>query len=293
MKLSAPELLLDARAALGEGPAWDAATSRLTWVDIHAGRLHFYDPRSGQHEWVQVEPPLGCAAPAQGGNFIVAMRHGIGLLNPRTGQVNLLAAPEAHLPGNRFNDGKCGPDGRFLAGTMDNREVEASGALYSYSPNGALKTLVTGVRISNGLTWSPDARTLYYIDTPTFEVKAFEYDLESGEISSPRVVVSIPPRLGFPDGMTSDQAGRLWIAMWGGAAVTVWDPATGQLLETLPIPAKNVTACVFGGEHGTDLFVTSARQGLTYADLAEYPLSGGLFRVRTDVPGMPTFVFGA
>ncbi len=115
---------------------------RLTWVDIHAGRLHFYDPRSGQEEWVQVDPPLGCAAPAQGGNFIVGMRHGIGLLNPRTGQLSLLAAPEAHLPGNRFNDGKCGPDGRFLAGTMDNREVEASGALYSYSPNGALKTLL-------------------------------------------------------------------------------------------------------------------------------------------------------
>ncbi len=93
--------------------------------------------------------------------------------------------------------------------------------------------------------------------------------------------------------MTSDQAGRLWIAMWGGAAVTVWDPATGQLLETLPLPAKNVTACVFGGEDGTDLFVTSARQGLTHADLTEYPLSGGLFRIRTDVAGMPTFVFGA
>ncbi|MCS6993495.1 MAG: SMP-30/gluconolactonase/LRE family protein [Anaerolineales bacterium] len=292
MKLSAPELLLDAQAALGEGPAWNAVHRCLSWVDIHAGRLHLYNPSSGEQETLSVDPPLGCAAPAQGGKFILGMRHGIALLHPQTGQLSVLASPEAHLPGNRFNDGKCGPDGRFLAGTMDNSEKEASGALYSYAPNGALKTLVTGVRISNGLAWSRDYRTLYYIDTPTFEVKAYDYDLESGEIANPRVVISIPPRLGFPDGMTSDAAGRLWIGMWGGAAVTVWNPNSGQLLETLPLPAKNVTACVFGGENGTDLFITSARQGLTRADLSEYPLSGGLFRVQTNVEGMPTFSFG-
>lgn len=292
MKLSQPELLLNARAELGEGPAWDAAHGRLSWVDIYAGDLHLYDPKTNLDEKIAAGAPLGCAAPTRSGNLILGLGNGIAALNPDTVILSVLAAPEAHLPGNRFNDGKCGPDGRFLAGTMDNSEKEASGALYSYSPDGSLKTLITGVRISNGLAWSPDHQTLYYIDTPTFKVMAYDYDLVSGEIGHPRVAVSTPPALGWPDGMTSDAAGRLWVCMWGGAAITVWDPANGKLLEKIAIPAKNVTACAFGGDNGTDLFVTSARKGLETADLTEYPLTGGLFRLQTDVEGMPTFVFG-
>ncbi len=292
MKHSSPQLLLDAQAALGEGPAWDSARKRLYWVDIYAGHLRIYDPKINMDEKIELDAPLGCVAPARSGNLILGIRSSIASLNLDTAKLTVLASPEARLPGNRFNDGKCAPDGRFLAGTMDNSETEACGALYSYSPDGALKTLVSGARISNGLAWSRDHKTMYYIDTPTFNVMAYDYDLASGEIGNPRVAVSIPPRFGFPDGMTSDMQGRLWIALWGGAAISVWDPANGQLLETIPIPAKNVTACVFGGEHGTDLFVTSARKGLTPAVLAEYPLTGGLFRIQTGVEGMPTFVFG-
>jgi len=299
MKLSRPELILDARAQLGEGPAWDAAHGRLSWVDIYAGHLHLFDPKTNLDEKIEVGAPLGCAAPTRSGNLILGLGNGLAALSPVLSNVagldpvklTWLAAPEAHLPGNRFNDGKCGPDGRFLAGTMDNAEVEASGALYSYAPDGTLKTLITGVRISNGLAWSPDHKTLYYIDTPTFKVMAYDYDLASGEIANPRVAVSTPPALGWPDGMTSDAEGRLWVCMWGGAALTVWDPANGKLLEKIAIPAKNVTACAFGGENGADLFVTSARRGLEAADLTEYPLTGGLFRLQTAVSGMPTFVF--
>jgi len=292
MKLSQPELLLNACAQLGEGPAWDAARGRLSWVDIYAGDLHLYDPKTNLDEKIAAGAPLGCAAPTRSGNLILGLGNGIATLNLDPVKLTWLAAPEAYLPGNRFNDGKCGPDGRFLAGTMDNSEKEASGALYSYSPDGTLKTLIAGVRISNGLAWSPDHQTLYYIDTPTFKVMAYDYDLASGEVGHPRVAVATPPALGWPDGMTSDAAGRLWVCMWGGAAITVWDPANGKLLEKIALPAKNVTACVFGGENGTDLFVTSARKGLETADLTEYPLTGGLFRLQTDVTGMPTFVFG-
>jgi sugar lactone lactonase YvrE len=291
MKISAPALLLDARAQLGEGPAWDAAHRRLSWVDIYAGHLHLYDPKTNLDEKIEAGAPLGCAAPTRSGNLILGIRNGIAALSLDPVKLTWLAHPEAHLPGNRFNDGKCGPDGRFLAGTMDNAEVAASGALYSYSADGTLKTLVTGVRISNGLAWSPDHKTLYYIDTPTFNVMAYDYDCASGEIANPRVAVSTPPAFGWPDGMTSDTAGRLWICMWGGAAITVWNPANGKLIEKISIPAKNVTACAFGGENGTDLFVTSARKGLETADLKEYPLTGGLFRLQTDVTGIPTFVF--
>lgn len=292
MKLSAPQLLLESQAVLGEGPAWDLARNRLYWVDIYAGYLHIYDPQTNVDEKIEVDAPLGCAAPTCSGNLILGVQNSIASLSLDAVKLTVLASPELHLPGNRFNDGKCAPDGRFLAGTMDNSEKEASGALYSYSPDGTLKTLIRGVRISNGLAWSRDYKTMYYIDTPTFNVMAYDYDLASGEIDNPRVAVSIPPRLGFPDGMTSDTAGRLWIALWGGAAVTVWNPANGQLLENIPIPAKNVTSCVFGGTNGTDLFITSARKGLLPADLVEYPLTGGLFRIQTDVEGMPTFMFG-
>lgn len=315
MELSAPELLLDARAFLGEGPAWDSVRQRLYWVDIFPGLLHIFDPQDHLDEIIDVGQPLGCVAPAMGGNLILGLKSGLAILRLNAQDsaldlspllkgegpgrrtepveaVRLIASPESGLPGNRFNDGKCGPDGRFVAGTMDNAEVDATGSLYSLSPDGSLQTLLTGVRISNGLAWSPDYKTLYFIDTPTRQVRAYDYDLRSGKLANPRVAVTVPAELGWPDGMTSDYEGRLWVALWGGAALTVWDPVNGALVEKIAIPAKNVTSCVFGGQGQDELYVTTARKGLNDADLTAYPASGGLFRLQTDVTGMPTFVFG-
>ncbi|MEW6092866.1 MAG: SMP-30/gluconolactonase/LRE family protein [Chloroflexota bacterium] len=288
---SKPELLLDARAELGEGPAWDSRSGVLYWVDIHAGRLHTFDPSRRADRTVSLGEPIGCAAPSRLGGLILALRSGFWTLNQPAGTLTQLAAPE-HASGNRFNDGKCDPAGRFLAGTMDDAEKEASGSLYSLSPDGTLKTLLTGLRISNGLTWSPDYKTFYCIDTPTRLVTAFDYDLETGDIANPRPVVRVPPELGWPDGMTSDQEGMLWIALWGGAKVTRWDPATGRMAAAHPVPALNVTSCIFGGPDLSDLYITSARKGMTEAQVAEYPLSGGLFRLKTEVRGLPTFEFG-
>ena len=287
-----PELVLDAQAQLGEGPCWDTASRTLYWIDIYAGEIHAYSPETGSDRVIPVGEPVGCLAPTKSGELIIASQSGISLLSPETGLRKLLTHPESHLPGNRFNDGKCDPAGRFLAGTMDNAEKEASGSLYSLSPDGTLNTLLTGVRISNGLAWSPDHATLYYIDTPTRTVMAFAYDLVTGGISQPRKAVHVPAELGWPDGMTSDTDGHLWIAMWGGAALTKWDPAMGRLLQTIPIPALNVTSCAFGGEGLTDLHITSARKGMSDEQISRYPLTGGLFRLRTDVKGMPTFSFG-
>jgi sugar lactone lactonase YvrE len=290
--MNSPELILDAKALLGEGPCWDAATQTLYWVNIYAGEIHAFSPETGNEQIIFINESIGCLAPAKTGRLVIASQNGIALLDPATGQRKLLASPEAHLPGNRFNDGKCDPVGRFLAGTMDNVEVEASGSLYSLSPDGTLKTLLKGVRISNGLAWSPDHNTLYYIDTPTRKVMAYAYDLASGDISKPRQAICIPEELGWPDGMTSDSEGNLWIAMWGGAALTKWDPASGRLLQKIPIPALNVTSCAFAGEGLKDLYITSARKGMSEEQLAQYPQTGGLFRLRTDVAGMPTFSFG-
>ncbi|HSQ39683.1 MAG TPA: SMP-30/gluconolactonase/LRE family protein, partial [Anaerolineales bacterium] len=192
---------------------------------------------------------------------------------------------------NRFNDGKCDPAGRLLAGTMDMDEKAASGNLYSLEAGKPPRKLLDGIRISNGLAWSPDYRLFYYIDTPTRQVRAFDYDLETGNISKPRVVVEIPSGMGFPDGMTSDMEGRLWIAQWGGSRVSKWNPLTGQKEAEIAVPVPHVTSCVFGGPRRDILFVTTARVGLDKSTLAQNPLSGGLFQIQTQTEGMPTFDF--
>ncbi len=282
------ELLHAAQAQLGEGPAWDAKTHTLYWVDILGKRIYYH--RDGENGLIQLDDMPGCLAPCKDGNLIVAARASLLTLEPATVKTTFLASV-SEPANNRFNDGKCDPAGRFLAGTMDMDEKAASGALYSF--DGAKVTrLLDGVRISNGLAWSPDYKTFYYIDTPTRAVRAFDYDLSSGEIANPRVVIRVPEALGWPDGMTSDADGCLWIAMWGGAQVTRWDARTGGLLEQIRVPAKNATACVFGGQDLNELYITSARVGLEEADLTEYSLSGSLMRVRTGFRGMPTFEFG-
>jgi len=286
------ELILEAEAELGEGPAWDGRAGLLYWVDIRAGLLHLFQPRTGSDRAIPVGEPLGCVAPCQDGNVVLGVRSGFARLDLASGALTHLASPEPHLPGNRFNDGKCDPAGRFLAGSMDDAEVEAAGSLYSLAGDGTWKTLRKGLRIPNGLAWSPDYRTFYHIDTPTRQVQAFDYDLERGEIDHPRTVLSIPAELGFPDGMTSDADGMLWIALWGGAQVTRWDPATGRMLAGVPLPAFRPSSCVFGGSGLTDLYVTTARTRLSAGQLKRYPLSGGLFRIQTGIQGLPTFAFG-
>ncbi len=298
-----PELVLDTRAELGEGPSWERLSGCLYWVDIRLGHVHIFNPKDGTDRLIEVGEPLGCVAPRRSGGLVLGLRSGFATINSPLSQpaglgvgsgpmLTYLVNPEAQLPGNRFNDGKCDPAGRFLAGSMDNAEIEATGSLYSLDPGGSLKTLLTGTRISNGLAWSPDYRTFYFIDTPTLTVMAYDYDLATGAIANPRPAITVPPGLGWPDGMTSDGAGMLWVAMWGGAKLTRWNPATGQLLAEIPIPAFNVSSCVFGGPDLTDLYVTTARKGMDADQLAKYPLSGGLFRLRTGIQGMPTFEFG-
>ena len=286
-----PKLVLDARAELGEGPSWSARQGRLYWVDIHAGNLHYFAPEDGSDSVLSMGEPIGCVVPATDGTVVAALTSGFVRVDTATGTRTPLARLDSEPPRNRFNDGKCDSQGRFLAGTMDDAEKEASGSLYSLAPDGALKRLLSGLRISNGLAWSPDGSAFYFIDTPTREIRAFEYDL-SGDINNPRAVARVPEELGYPDGMTSDSEGMLWVGMWGGACITRWDPTTGELLGKVPVPALNVTSCVFGGPELKDLYVISARKGMTPEELARYPQSGGLFRVATGITGAPTFEFG-
>lgn len=280
-----PEILYDIKATLGEGPVWDLRAQTLYWLDILNKRVY-----ANADVIAELDEFIGCLTPRQRGGFVLAKRLSFWMLKLDSASSTFLAAPADEPATNRFNDGKCDPRGRFLAGTMDMNEKDPTGSLYSFDGKSVTK-LISNVTISNGLTWSADGKTFYYIDTPTREVKAFDYDLDAGTIANPRAAVTIPESLGWPDGMTSDTQGNLWIAMWGGAQITKWNPNTGQLLEQIPVPVLQPSSCVFGGKNMNELFITSARKGLNDAALKQYPLSGGVFRVKTNVEGLPLFEF--
>lgn len=280
------ELIFDAKALLGEGPAWDSKTQTLYWVNILEKRVY-----AGNRILAQLDEFVGCLAPRKDGHLILGTRFNFVDLDPDSGQLTNLASLDSELPTNRLNDGKCDPAGRFIAGTMDINETDPTGTLYSF--DGKITTrLLDNITVSNGLAWSPDHKTFYYIDTPTREVRAFDYDVATGQIANPRVAIRSGDSLGWLDGMTSDTEGNLWIAMWGGAQVTKWNPNTGQLLEQIAVPALQPSCPVFGGKDMNELYITSARKGMSEDELTKYPLSGGLFKVVTKTEGMPTFEFG-
>ena len=283
------QLIFDAKATLGEGPVWSAKTQTLFWIDILEKRIY-----AGAKIIAQLDQYIGCLSLRPNGTLLTALSDGDGsssLVNLQvdSSQQSVLATMSESAT-NRFNDGKCDPAGRFLAGTMAMNESDPTGALYSFDGR-QVKKLFGGVTISNGLTWSPDHKTFYYIDTPTRKIQAFDYDLATGQIANPRVAIRIADTLGWPDGMTSDTDGNLWIALWGGAQVTKWNPQTGSLLEQIPVPALQTSSCIFGGKDMNELYITSARKGMGEENLKKYPLSGGVFKVETKATGMPTFEF--
>lgn len=234
---------------------------------------------------------IGTVVPAESGKMIVALENGLYQLDPTTGSKKFIANPEEDIPGNRFNDGKCDPAGRFWAGTMSKTGEKEAGALYRLDADGSVTKMIDKVTTSNGIVWSQDHTKMYYIDTPRRKVMAWDYELETGNISNPQTAVGIPQNMGYPDGMTIDTEGNVWIALWNGSAVGCWNPETGELIQTIDIPAKNVTSCAFGDEDLGTLYITTARQGTSEEELEKYPHAGGVFKVRPDVNGMEAFFF--
>jgi sugar lactone lactonase YvrE len=281
------ELVLDAKAELGEGAIWHSPKGVLYWVDIDPGLVHIYDPRNGENRTVPVGQPVGTVVPRARGGVMVAMRDGFASLDLDTGQLTPIANPEKDLAGNRFNDGKCDPGGRFWAGTLG----KSGGSLYRLDRDLSVHKVFGGVRTSNGIVWSEDKTKMYFIDTPTQEVAAFDYDDETGEVKNRRVAVKVPEKLGHPDGSTLDAEGNLWVAHWDGWNVTCYDLKSGEPILTIRLPVSRVTSCAFGGDDLRTLYVTSARTGLDAKSLAEQPLAGGLFKCVPGVAGVPAEEF--
>lgn len=286
-----PTKLTETPALLGEGPCWHEAEQVLYWVDILGKALHRYDPVSKKDRQWAFDEMVGTVAPRKAGGLLLGLEFGFGVFDPETESLEKL--PHIELgPNTRFNDGKCDPQGRFWCGSMDRHEKESIGSLYRMDRDGTVSAQVSGVGVSNGMTWSPDRKVMYYIDSPTRCVFAYDFDAESGVIANRRTAFQLDESEGFPDGMTSDQNGMLWLAQWGGARVTQRDPMNGRVLETISLPALQTSACCFGGPDLSDLYITSARVNLSAAQLAEYPESGHLFHVSLTTSGESTFTFG-
>ncbi|HEX6356158.1 SMP-30/gluconolactonase/LRE family protein [Actinophytocola sp.] len=273
------QVVLAAQAQLGEGPVWDARSSTLRWVDIERGEVHRFDPASGTDTFFEVGEAVGTVAVRAAGGLVLATRTGLCTCLDDGGRRTLLHEVDTDPPGGRFNDGKADPWGRFWAGTMGEDGVDGAGALYRLDPDHTLHQVVTGVSISNGLGWSPDGTTMYYADTETGGVDAFDHDPSSGTLTRRRRLIDIDR--GWPDGLTVDAEGCLWVALWDGWGVRRHTP-DGTLLTTVDVPAQRVTSCAFGG---STLYITTARTGLH--DFADQPNAGSLFACQPGVAGLP------
>ena len=286
------ELLIDAHALVGEGPIWDADANLLWWVDIMASELYAYDPQSDENRKWDAGQHVGTVVQRASGGLMLALRDGFAAFDPTTAALEWLTDPEAHLPGNRFNDGKCDPAGRFWAGTMAYEDQSDQGSVYRLDTDHSVHRMIEDIGISNGIIWSLDARTMYYTDSLDFAIRAYDYDVGTGGISNERVIIDIPEEMGFADGFTIDEEGMLWVAHYGAGRVRRWNPDTAALLAEVELPAAGVTACAFGGPDLDQLYITSASFRLSDAEKAQQPHAGGLFVAEVGVGGVAAHKYG-
>jgi sugar lactone lactonase YvrE len=266
-------------AAHGEGPVWDAARDRLLWVDLTGCKLHAFSPRTGNVETRAFAEPVCAAAPNPDGRLLVAFAKRLAWVDWDTGHITqVICEVEPELPGNRCNDGKLDPTGRFWIGTMSaDGSVPGAGALYRLDGDRLIQVL-DGLTIANGMGWTADVRTMFFIDSPTREVWLFNFNAKDSSITNRRTVVRVPEDLGFPDGMCVAPDDTIWIAHWGAGCVCRWDPRTGQRLEKIETGCPHTSSCCLGPDGS--FFLTTSRLGLSDSALRAAPLSGALFLAR-------------
>lgn len=274
------ELVLDAHANLGEGPLWDTRTGELLWVDIMVGIVHRFDPASSGDRAFDVGQPVGAVVPRSAGGYAFALRDGFAV--GEAGAVTVVAPIEADRPDVRMNDGACDSRGRFWAGTMQLEHERGAGALFCLNATGEAETMLTGVTISNGIAWSPDDTTMYFVDTTTRGIDAFDFNADTGTVAARRRLATIEESAGHPDGLIVDAEGCIWVALWEGWGVRRYAP-DGTLLAMVEIPVARVTKPAFGGDALDDLYVTTASPD--EPDDAQ-PHAGGVFRARPGVRGL-------
>lgn len=279
-----------AETTLGEAPFWFADEGALYWVDIDGKRVLRMIPESGHRRTFAQDHEVGCIVPRSGGGFVAGFDSGLAYVSADLMSVELFASPESDMPATRFNDGKCDRRGRFWVASADRSEAEPLGSLYCLNGSGHLIRALSGVVVGNGMGWSPDNGTMYFTDSGFGTIFALDYDIETGEVRNRRAFVKVDDQVGLPDGLTVDAEGFIWSAHWSGGRITRYDP-DGRIDRVVDMPVPNVTSLTFGGPNLDQLFVTTARLGLSDQEIENAPLSGGLFVVDVGVKGLPETLY--
>ncbi|XP_029370660.1 regucalcin [Echeneis naucrates] len=291
------ECVVKTGALIGEGPVWEESDQTLLFVDIAGKTINRWTSATNQIQSVDTGDMVGFAVPRRSGGYVAGVGRNIVALDWSTRTLTSLTEVDEDKPNNRLNDGKVDPVGRLLAGTMgiEQRPAEVQrhqGSLFSVTSDLKVTKHLRQVDISNGLDWSLDQKTFFYIDSLSLKVDAFDYDINSGHLGNHRVVYHMEEGEGLPDGMTVDAEGRLWVACYNGGRVINIDPVTGVRLQTVSFPVTKTTSCCFGGPDYSDLYVTSASLGMDQSERSQQPLAGHIFRVRgLGVKGRPSNSF--
>jgi sugar lactone lactonase YvrE len=278
------EKVSDLKAKLGEGSIWDQRKQVLYWVDIEDGLLFEYNPVLNTTISHKAGKKIGTVVPETDNSVILALEDGIYRMFLQNDSLEFISRPSSLLVNQRFNDGKCDPAGRLWVGTMGPYKT---GFLYCLNNEGEIKEVLDSITISNGITWSPDSSKMYYVDTRNSKLRQFTFNVNDGSIKDEKVIIEVPDSLGSPDGMTIDSDGKLWIAHWGGYCVYQVDPSTGEILQKIEVPARNITSCAFGGRNLDVLYITTASIGMSGEESKSLPDAGKLFMVRPGAKGIP------
>lgn len=280
------ECLWPVGAELGEGPVWMAAEKALWFVDIKGRHVHRYEPETGaRRSWDAPEQVTFLAPVEGGGGFIAGLKSGLHHFDPSSGGFTLMTTVERPDFDNRTNDGFVDVAGRLWFGTMHDPEQLRQGSLYRLGADGKPMRMDTGYAITNGPATSPDGRTLYHIETRDRIIYAFDL-AEDGALSNKRELFQIARPGAHPDGPCVDEEGCIWISLFNGWGIERYSPA-GELIGRIELPVPNVTKGAFGGDDLKTLYLTTAWLNMTPERRAEAPLSGALFAVRVDTPGLP------
>lgn len=281
--------LLDTPMLLGESPLWHPLESALYWIDIAGLAVHRYRPGDAAHHKWELPSEPGCIAYAADGRILVAMRSGLAMLDPKSGDLDMLAAPPYDPSVIRFNDGRCDARGRFWAGTLYDPRDRQGGSLFCIE-RGKCRDADRPVTVSNGVAFSPDQRTLYHADTTAHRITAYDYEVATGTVGTGKIFreFSSDKSSGYggrPDGAAVDSEGAYWCAMYEGGRLLRLSPS-GEILREIEVPVRCPTMLAFGGPQFRTLYITTVSQKRPPDELARLPLSGFVLEMEVDVPGL-------